>query len=57
MWHLSLLCVSLLAAAAVLASSEGSIFDFEAYDITGKHLKLSEMKGKKAYLVVNVASK
>jgi glutathione peroxidase-family protein len=33
-----------------------SIFEFEVPSITGGTVHLSEFKGKKAYIVVNVAS-
>lgn len=36
---------------------DGSIFSFNVEDISGSPLELSSLKGKKAYLVVNVASK
>ena len=39
------------------AMSEKSIFDFEVEDSKGSLVKLDSYKGKKAYLVVNVASK
>ena len=55
MWTLFILCACLVASTVV--ASETSIFDFEANDITGKRIHLSTFKGKKAYLVVNVASK
>jgi glutathione peroxidase-family protein len=35
----------------------GSIFDYNVEDIEGQPLELSSLKGKKVYLVVNVASK
>jgi glutathione peroxidase-family protein len=34
-----------------------SIFDHTVEDISGSPIELSSFKGKKAYLVVNVASK
>ena len=34
-----------------------SIFEYTVEDISGSPVDLSSMKGKKAYLVVNVASK
>ena len=40
-----------------VTKSTGSIFDFNVEDISGAPLELSSLKGKKAYLVVNVASK
>lgn len=36
---------------------KGSIFDYNVEDISGAPLELSSLRGKKAYLVVNVASK
>lgn len=40
-----------------VSKSGGSIFDYNVEDISGAPLDLSTLKGKKAYLVVNVASK
>lgn len=37
-------------------SVTGSIFDFAVEDISGNTVELSSMRGKAAYLVVNVAS-
>lgn len=34
-----------------------SIFDFEVEDINGKKVSMNSFKGKKAFLIVNVASK
>lgn len=51
---LSYLLFTLLATAA---ASPKSIFDFDANDLSGKPVSLSRYKGKKAFLVVNVASK
>jgi hypothetical protein len=38
-------------------SVKGSIFDHTVEDITGNPVELASMRGKAAYLVVNVASK
>lgn len=38
-------------------SEAKSIFDFTVDDIKSKPISLSKFKGKKAYIVVNVASK
>lgn len=32
-----------------------SVFDFEVEDIEGKTISMSQFRGKKAYLMVNVA--
>lgn len=39
-----------------VSKDEGSIFDYTVDDISGNPMELSSIKGKKAYLVVNVAS-
>jgi glutathione peroxidase len=58
MLTLSLVLLFLLASAVASSTAKSSsIFDFKANDISGKPLQLSQLKGKKAYLVVNVASK
>ena len=36
---------------------EISIFNFQVDDIDGNRVKMETLRGKKAYLVVNVASK
>ena len=57
-WTVSLLLMSAVVAVTVVSSqSPSSIFDFEANDISGETLSLSSLRGKKAYLVVNVACK
>lgn len=39
-----------------VSKTAGSIFDYNVEDISGAPLEMSTLKGKKAYLVVNVAS-
>jgi hypothetical protein len=52
-----LLCLLVAAVVSSATAEPFSIFDFEANDISGRTLSLSELRGKKAYLVVNLACK
>jgi cytochrome oxidase Cu insertion factor (SCO1/SenC/PrrC family) len=47
----------LFGGATAAARPSQSIFDFEVEQMNGQSVSLSQYKGKKAFLVVNVASK
>jgi glutathione peroxidase len=60
---LLLLCLTTTTAASssppphsLTPSLPHSIFDFQARDLSGATLPLSSLRGKRAFLVVNVAS-